>query len=238
MIGKMRKTSIVLAMACIVAFSVESEPTVITSGMIDMHPLSPDVMVIGGRAVRMRGTTPGKLADVFRLYDFSMLPREQREQIYQRYRVSVALPVTTNLLLGYGKGSKMQGDSGGSLFGSIADWTSLTMTGVGAGLLLIDFLFVYPFMYSAESYRLLDSADSLRNISAATLLVGLGSFLAERLVQAGLPVIYGTRHNTILSRGLGLDSGSDAEVGGGVSLLPAFEDGILSVSLAFSRSFE
>jgi hypothetical protein len=34
-------------------------------------------------------------------------------------------------LVGFGSGSKLQGDLGGQLFGQIADWTAATTIGVG-----------------------------------------------------------------------------------------------------------
>lgn len=161
---------------------------------------------IDGERVYLGGSTLGALKRTFKDHDFSQLTFEQRSALYEQAQVSIAWPAFKNLLAGFGKGSKLQGDLGGQLFGQIADWTAATTIGIGLGTFLIDLFFVQVFGGSSSSFE-----DPLQDFAVQTMAVGAIFLVAERLIQAILPIPYGARYNKTLRNGLKVTKdGNDA----------------------------
>jgi len=154
--------------------------------------------------VYLGGLTLGSLKKTFKNQDFMQLPFEQRSELYQNAKVPIASPVFKNLLIGWGSGSKKQGDLGGQVFGQIADWTAATTIGVGLGTLLIDFFFIKIFTGLADTPSN-SIEDPLYDLSIGLMEIGAIFLVAERVFQAILPIPYGLRYNKTLRNGLGVN---------------------------------
>ncbi len=172
-----------------------------------------------GELVSLGGSTLGSLKKTFKTHDFSQLPFEQRSDLYENSQVPIAWPVWKNLLLGYGGGSKLQGDIGGQLFGQIADWTAASTIGVGMGMYLVDLFFIQMLAASSSGYE-----DPLKDLAVDTMVVGAIFLLAERIVQAILPIPYGARYNKTLRNGLGLNKDGNDMLTIGVSYTPVVSE--------------
>jgi len=166
------------------------------------------VVDLDGEQVFLGKSTLGSLKKTFKAHDFLQLPFEQRSELYEGAHVPTAWPVAKNFLVGGGSGSKLQGDVGGRLFGQIADWTAATTIGVGLGVYLVDLFFVQIFTGGGNSSSIND--DSFKDFALDTMKVGAIFLLAERVVQAILPIPFALRYNKTLRNGLGINkNGSD-----------------------------
>jgi len=153
---------------------------------------------IDGERVYLGGSTLGALKKTFKNHDFSQLTFEQRSALYEQAQVSIAWPAFKNLLAGFGSGSKLQGDLGGQLFGQIADWTAATTIGIGMGTFLIDLFFIQVLSAGSSSFE-----DPLQDFAVGAMTVGaIFLAVAERVIQAILPIPYGARYNKTLRNGL------------------------------------
>lgn len=162
-------------------------------------------VLIDGEKVFLGGISLRSLNKVVKNHDFSGLAFQVRSNVYQGSKLPITWPVFKNVLAGFGEGSELQGDLGGKIFGVVADWTSSSLLGVGLGGLLIDLFFVYPFYQLQGDKGFFETDDALRELSVGALLIGAGTFVIGRIIQAVLPVSYGSRYNTTLRNGLGLN---------------------------------
>ncbi|SMP49255.1 membrane protein P13 [Sphaerochaeta associata] len=161
---------------------------------------------IDGEHVYLGGSTLGSLKRTLRNHDFQQLSFDYRLELYEQAKVGITWPAFKNLLVGFGSGSKLQGDLGGQLFGQIADWTAATTIGVGLGTYLIDLFFIQLLGAGSSTFD-----DPLKDFAVGTMAVGAVLLVAERLIQAVLPIPYGTRYNKTLRSGLGVTKdGGDA----------------------------
>ncbi len=191
-----------------------AKPLVISllgSGLSALDPQNGIAVTLEGQQVYLGGSTLGSLKKTFRTHDFLQLPLDQRSELYEGTQVSITWPVFKNLLVGFGSGSQLQGDLGGRLFGQIVDWAAFTTIGAGAGIYLIDFLFIQMFKgLNNSSYSFNDPDDPLQELAKGIIVVGAIFLLAERAIQAILPIPYGLRYNNALRTGLGVNKdGSD-----------------------------
>ncbi len=170
-------------------------------------------VIVDGAAITLGGSSVTSMKRSLAEYDFTVLEFSERLAIYDEAKAAIAWPVFRNLLLGFGSGSKSQGDRGGVLAGTLLDSTAVTAVGVGLSLYLIDFLLVAPWgAIGNHGYNHLENSDDeLMQIAGGLVIGGLIGLGVGRIIQAVLPISYGTRYNTALRNGLGIDKdGGDA----------------------------
>lgn len=185
------------------------------------------VIQIDGKDVGLGGKGISSLKKTFKQHDFSQVSYAQRQEIYGKAQISIGWPAWKNLLVGFGKGSALQGDFGGMLFGQISDWTTLSIAGAGMGILVLDVLFVQLFTASDGSLQLNNPDDPFNQIGIAAMAIGGGGFVVGRLIQALIPLCFGARYNKVLRNGLMLDKHLSDTLSLDVALVP------VSDSLAF-----
>jgi hypothetical protein len=162
-------------------------------------------------------------------YDFTGFSLDDRLSIYENASISIGFPVVRNALLGFGSGSKMQGDIGGKIFGEVADWASLASMGTGLVLYLIEAIIILPFAAAAgEPYP---TGTEMQQIANAFLIGGAIGFGASRIVQAILPVTYGARYNKALRSHLGVTKEGGDSFSPLVSVAPVGDDYSLGLVL-------
>lgn len=161
---------------------------------------------LGGMSVRVGAHSVLALKQTFKKYDFSVLPFETRQEVYEQATQPIGMPMLMNFGIGFGSGSKLQGDLGGQLFGQIVDWTATIVIAGGATLYLLDI--VLPFIFTGSLNR---NATELKDLSIKTMQVGVIFLAGERVIQGILPWPYAGRYNRTLRNGLGINKdGSDA----------------------------
>lgn len=177
-------------------------------------------VMLDGEEVSLGGRGVGELKRTFKQHDFSLLSLGERQELYGKAHISLGWPAWKNLLVGFGEGSKLQGDFGGMLFGQISDWTTLTVAGAGLGILLLDILFVQTFSVTKQSIQLNNPDDPFNQIGLAAMAIGGGVFVVGRLIQALIPLTFGSRYNRTLRKGLMLDKNLSDTLTLDVSLVP------------------
>jgi hypothetical protein len=205
----------VVLLLCAVLTPLASAPI-----LLDLIGLGLDVattkrsatVIVDGAAITLGGSSVTSMKRSLAEYDFTVLEFSERLAIYDEAKAAIAWPVFRNLLLGFGSGSKSQGDRGGVLAGTLLDSTAVTAVGVGLSLYLIDFLFIAPWSSIGNtSYDPVKNPDELMQIAGGLVIGGLIGLGVGRIIQAVLPISYGTRYNTALRNGLGIDKdGGDA----------------------------
>lgn len=182
---------------------------------------------IGGETVRVGGRSLSNLKKTFETYDFSILPHSERVELYNDAKLSIAWPAFRNLTVGFGKGSELQGDTAGEWFGIISDGVSIAATGVGITLLLFDFIFIFPGHAALGEEYWFGSSDKLLTAALTTTFAGAGAFALGRVIQAILPLSYGSRYNKTLREGLGLGKKMEDTFIFEVGAAPTMERGVL-----------
>lgn len=175
-------------------------------------------VIVEGEQVQLNNSSLATLREDFNTYDFSYLPFEKRLELYEQADLSLGGPALENLIFGFGKGSRQQGDTAAYLFGELSDRGTLSVIGVGVGLLLVDQFLVHLFGDQQTERGLFCSSDPLSQLSLYTMAIGGGTFLLGRCIQALLPVSYGLRYNRTLRRGLDISSDLTDRVSVGISL--------------------
>ncbi|MGI6432992.1 MAG: P13 family porin [Sphaerochaetaceae bacterium] len=178
------------------------------SKIIDIatHKGKTQVTLQDGQLVTLGGSRIGKLKQTLLEYSFVDLPFDQRLDVYQQSSQNLLWPSVKGALIGFGGGSSIQGDWVGGLVGLIADTASATAIGTGLGLMFIDMIIhgMFGVEYPPDDSELYD-------ISKALLIGGAIGLGASRVLQATWPLIYGSRYNSTLRKGLGIDKkGNDA----------------------------
>lgn len=186
---------------------------------------------IDGKKVTIGGNSIGGVKRSLAKYDFSTVEYPDRLALYEAAKLPVAWPSAKNLLLGFGSGSKIQGDMGGKLFGEIADWASLSSVGVGASLYLIELILVAPWAGSG-GYK---PGEQLGELANGFLIAGAIGFGASRLIQAIMPPIYGARHSKALRQGLGINKDTSDAFSLNIGAVPLV-DASGSISLGVQMS--
>lgn len=140
-----------------------------------------------------------KLKTTFEEHDFLVLEYEQRLEIYDRLSVPVAWPIAKNVIIGFGKGSRLQRDTIGSITGIVLDSASAVAVGTGLTLIIFDAI-VVGILGGEENIEY----DELKTTAENLLFGGLIGLGASRVIQGIMPTAYGLRYNKILRTGLGL----------------------------------
>lgn len=127
------------------------------------------------------------------------LDRNEREYLYQRHSVPVALPTTLNVILGFGIGSFAQNDQ---VWGGIFAVTDI----VGTGTVLVSFstLAIYSLWIPVESLSGSDTPDFAIVAEQALIysFIGLG---VSKVFQIIRPIYFGYSVNNRLWKALNLD---------------------------------
>ncbi len=189
-------------------------------------------MEIDGEKVTIGGSSIRGLKKSIEKHDFAQVDYPQRLALYENAKMSVGWPITKNLLLGFGSGSKIQGDMGGKLVGEILDWTTLTSVGVGASLYLIELFLLAPW---AGSTGYVPGSSELGDIANGFLIGGAIGFGVSRVVQAILPAIYGARHTKALREGLGINKDKSDAFSLNIGAVPVIsQQGTISLGMNVS----
>lgn len=209
------KRVVAVVVLCVVLMPVASAPL-----LLNLIGLGLDVattkrssdVVVAGETISLGGSSIKAMKKSLAQFDFSALAFDDRLSIYEEAKTNITWPVFKNLLLGFGSGSKSQGDRGGVLVGTVLDSVSIGVLGVGLGLVVVDLLLVAPWygIGGSNDNPFNNPDDELMQIAGGMVigsLIGLG---VGRVIQAILPISYGVRHNKALRNGLGIEKdGSD-----------------------------
>jgi len=150
-------------------------------------------------AISIRRVSLKKMRTTFEEHDFLVLDYEQRLEIYNRLSVPVAWPIAKNVIIGFGKGSKLQRDTIGSITGIVMDSASTVAVGTGLTLIIFDAILV-GILGGEENIEY----DELKTTAENLLFGGLIGLGVSRVVQGIMPTVYGLRYNKVLRTGLGL----------------------------------
>lgn len=139
------------------------------------------------------------------------LTNEQRNALYNHFKVSATLPTVANAFLGFGFGSDRQGDVWGGKF-------EFTTEVIGLSLSLI----------GPASYFITEIAKPDSNLQEPLLIVGLSTgaaiWLTGRIFGMIRPSYYAKKYNTTLGKALHIgEKSAKSEGAGNVSLLPIIE---------------
>ena len=99
--------------------------------------------------------------------------------------------------------------------------------GVGITLLLFDFIFIFPGHAALGEEYWFGSSDKLLTAALTTTFAGAGTFALGRVIQAILPLSYGSRYNKTLREGLGLGKKMEDTFIFEVGAAPTMEGGVL-----------
>lgn len=231
------KRIMVVLLLCAVLAPLSSAPI-----LLDLIGLGLDVattkrssaVIVEGETITLGGSSVKAMKKSLAEFDFTTVEFSDRLAIYEEAKTNITWPVFKNLLLGFGSGSKSQGDRGGALVGTLLDSTAVTTLGVGLSLYLIDFLFVAPWgAIGNPSYNHLENSDDeLMQIAGGLVIGGLIGLGASRIIQAVLPISYGARHNKALRDGLGIQKDGSDGFALSVALVP-----VLSADRELSLGF-
>lgn len=197
--------------------------------------------IIEGESVQIGGLSIKNLKKNLSKFDFSVLEFEGRFDIYQQSKLSIAWPMFKNLLLGFGGGSKSQGDLGGKLVGLLSDWSSFSVMAIGIILYATD-IFVTGSLVGlfGGEYNINDPSNELQRYAKGFLTAGLITFGAGRLAQFFIPLGYGLRYNKALRFSLGLNKDETDAFGPTLAFSPALvvnKDANLALNLTARVSF-
>lgn len=218
------KRIVVVLLLCAVLAPLASAPI-----LLDLIGLGLDVattkrsssIIVEGETITLGGSSVKAMKKSLAEFDFTALEFSERLAIYDEAKTTITWPVFKNLLLGFGSGSKSQGDRGGVLVGTILDSTAVTALGVGLSLYLIDFLFIAPWSsIGNSSYDPVKNPDELAQIAGDIVIGGLIALGVGRIIQAVLPISYGARHNKALRDGLGIQKDGGDGFALSVALVP------------------
>lgn len=210
------KRMVVVLLLCAVLAPLASAPI-----LLDLIGLGLDVattkrssaVIVEGETITLGGSSVKAMKKSLASFDFTTVEFSDRLAIYEEAKTNITWPVFKNLLLGFGSGSKSQGDRAGVLFGTVLDATSAGVLGLGLSLYLIDLLFIAPWgTIGNPGYNHFENPDDeLQQIAGGLVIGGLIALGAGRIIQAVLPIGYGVRHNKALRDGLGVTKdGADA----------------------------
>ncbi len=177
---------------------------------------------IDGEKINIGGISIKGLKKSISSYDFSSVGFGDRYSLYEKAKAPITWPMISNVLLGYGKGSKSQGDLGGELFGLISDWTSLGIIATGIILYTVDIFITGGLvaMFGGE-YQFNDPNNELQQTARGLLAGGFITLGATRLAQLFIPLSYGLRYNKVLRSSLGVTKDKSDAFGLSLSVVPA-----------------
>jgi hypothetical protein len=176
-------------------------------------------LIIDGEEITIGGSSIKGLQKSMDQYDFSTLNFDERLSIYENAQVSIGWPVAKGLLLGFGSGSKAQGDIGGKIFGEIADWTALATIGIGLTTYIVEFIVIAPWLGDQEYPK----GTEMQQIAKGFLIGGAIGFGVERIIQAILPAVYGNKHNKVLRDNLGITKDGQDSFTFNVGMVPVVD---------------
>lgn len=131
---------------------------------------------------------------------------EQRREIYEAYHVESGNAIFRNVVIGFGTGSKRQGDGWGSFIGALGDGIGFGLLTASAACFLIDLMTFQSFGAATGGQEVGTLSDSpLMEITKILAISGGVVIGVNRLVGIIPPLVYSARYNSRLRGGLGLD---------------------------------
>lgn len=158
---------------------------------------------------KKKGTSVEQLKLDLAALDVASMDEAQRVTVYKANEMKTGGAFTLNLLLGFGSGSKKQGDTLGTVVGAVGDSLGVGALGVSFGLFMIDLLVVQPMLVISSSLSG-SSTGSWQDtpLSKAALYTAIGGgavLVATRIFESIRVFTYASRYNGTLRDGLGLD---------------------------------
>ncbi len=131
---------------------------------------------------------------------------EERREIYEAYHVESGNAIFRNVVIGFGTGSKRQGDGWGSFIGALGDGIGFGLLTASATCFLIDLLTLQTLGVATGGQEVGTLSDSpLMEITKILAISGGVVIGVNRLVGIIPPLVYSARYNSRLRGGLGLD---------------------------------
>lgn len=185
---------VVLAASCFAASSDIMDFTLdVVSGVIDAYGN-------GGRP------PIGQLENHLMSLDVDTMTLEQRREVYEAYHVTSGNAIFRNVVIGFGNGSKRQGDTWGSLIGAIGDGIGFGLLVASGACFLIDLITLQTLGVASGSQEVGSLSDSpIMGVTKALAISGGIVIGVNRLIGIIPPLVYSSRYNSKLRNGLGLD---------------------------------
>lgn len=159
---------------------------------------------------------------------------EQRREIYEAYKVSSGVAILRNVFIGFGNGSKHQGDTWGTLIGGIGDGLGIGLLTASATCFLIDLMTFQTIGAATGSQEVGSLSDSpLMGATKALALSGAIVIGVNRLIGIIPPLVYSARYNSKLRDGLGLDKDLNLVAGPVVDPLTGESGIVMMASISF-----
>lgn len=131
---------------------------------------------------------------------------EQRREVYEAYHVESGNAIFRNVVIGFGTGSKRQGDGWGSFIGALGDGIGFGLLAASATCFLIDLLTLQTLGVATGGQEVGTLSDSPLMAVTKILAISGGVVIGvNRLVGIIPPIVYSARYNSRLRGGLGLD---------------------------------
>lgn len=166
--------------------------------------------------------------------DVGNMTLEQRREVYEAYHVESGNAIFRNVVIGFGTGSKRQGDGWGSFIGALGDGIGFGLLTASATCFLIDLLTLQSLGVATGGQEVGTLSDSpLMEITKILAISGGVVIGVNRLVGIIPPLVYSARYNSRLRGGLGLDKKLN------LAMAPAVNpySGDLGVAMVASISF-
>jgi hypothetical protein len=158
---------------------------------------------------KKKGTSVEQLKFDLSALDVPSMNESQRVAVYKENEMKSGGAFALNLFLGFGSGSKKQGDTTGTVVGIIGDSIGIGALGASLGLFMIDLFFIQPTIAIANglSNRPTNSLQDTPLLKAALYTaIGGGAVLGVTRIFESIRVFtYASRYNRTLRDGLGLD---------------------------------
>lgn len=150
--------------------------------------------------VYTKGDRPhkGMLDEHLSSLNVDLMGVEGRRAVFEALEVPSAWPVAKNVLIGFGSGSKSQGDVLGYMIGAAGD-------GIGVGLLGAS-LVCFSIDMLTGGYAGINQASPLIEVTKALAISGAVVIGVNRLLGIIPPLVYASSYNSKLRKGLGLDN--------------------------------
>lgn len=159
---------------------------------------------------KRKGTSVEQLKLDLSTLDVASMDEAQRVTVYKANELKTGGAFALNLLLGFGSGSKKQGDTLGTVVGAVGDSLGVGALGVSFGLFMVDLLIIQPTMAIGNKLSGNASTGSLQDtpllkVALYTAIGGGALLVATRIFESIRVFTYASRYNGTLRDGLGLN---------------------------------
>lgn len=196
----MKQIVLVIFLSFLITFGMSAASADLVDFAMDVTDNVIDAIEFGGRPAMNR------IQEHMLSLNVDSMSLEQRREIYESYRVSSGFAILRNVFIGFGNGSKRQGDSWGTLIGSIGDGLGIGLLTASATCFLIDLMTFQTIGAATGSQEVGSLSDSpLMGATKALAISGAIVIGVNRLIGIIPPLVYSARYNSKLRDGLGLD---------------------------------